>query len=151
MIGTVLALGLNLVFRIGVQRKSILLVQPRTLDTEAVQAFMDRCGGSWGARADVIRRASFALTELLDTLVNSLGVQEPICITARFNEFRVDVRAAYAGALVILTTQRPSVDEIADLPAGVQQLSGYLIRRSADQVRTGRRGDLSVVDLQFDH
>jgi hypothetical protein len=63
----------------------------------------------------------------------------------------VVARASYDGALLPLPTRRPSFEEIADSPDGAQRLAGFMIRQHADNVRTGRRGELSIVDLRFDH
>jgi xanthine permease XanP len=151
VVGTLVALLLNLVFRIGVRQYSQLTVDPGSADSSTIQLFMDGCGAEWGARADVIRRASFALGELVETLARDLDVQKPILLETHFNEFYVVARASYNGALLPLPTHRPSFEEIADSPDGAQRLAGFMIRRHADNVRTGRRGEMSIVDLRFDH
>ena len=151
VVGTLVALLLNLLFRIGVEQRSVLTADPAAVNSAAIQLFMEGCGAKWGARADVIRRASFALGELVETLARDIGVQTPILLETRFNEFHIDVRVTYDGALLPLPTRRPSFDEIADSPDGAQRLAGFMIRRHADHVRADRRGEQSTVDLQFDH
>ena len=149
--GVLVALLLNLLFRIGIHRRGTFEVKPGAVDSSAIQQFMERCGATWGARPDVIRRAAFALAELVEMLGGELGVQEPIFVEARFDEFHVDLRAIYRGALPPLPAQRPSVDEIAESPDGGSRLAGFMIRRLADHTRANRRGLQSIVDLRFDH
>jgi hypothetical protein len=74
-----------------------------------------------------------------------------ILLETHFNEFYVVAQASYDGALLPLPTRRPSFEEIADSPDGAQRLAGLMIRQHADNVRAGRRGELSIVDLRFDH
>jgi len=151
VVGMLVALSLNLLFRIGVARRCELLVDPALVDSMALQRFMEGCGVQWGARADVVRRAGFALGELVETLARDFAVVAPMLIEARFDEFHIDVRVAYAGALMPLPARRSSFDEIADSPDGGQRLAGFMIRHYADRVRTDQHGEMTFVDLQFDH
>lgn len=151
LMGTAVALILNLVFLQRARRGSVLEVEAGALNLEAVQAYMDGRGAAWGARAEVISRAGYALCELVDTLVRNCEAQGRIRIEARFNEFRIDLRVTYRGALLSFPAMRPSLDEIAEAEDGMIRLSGFLIRRQTDSARATRRDDLCVVDLHFDH
>ncbi len=151
LLGTAVALILNLVFRPRMRSGSVLEVEVDELDLEAVQAFMDARGAVWGARAEVISRAGYALCELMDCLVRNCQAQGRIRVEARFNEFRVDLRVTYRGTLLSFPASRPSLDEIAEAEDGMVRLSGFLIRRQTDSARAVQRDELCLVDLHFDH
>jgi NCS2 family nucleobase:cation symporter-2 len=151
LLGTVVALVLNLLFRPGMRRNTRLQFDAAELDSDQVQGFMDARGAAWGARADVIHRAGFALSELVESLVQRCKAEGPITIDAAFNEFRVDISVSYRGKLIKFPLSRPSLDDIADSPDGLLRLSGFLIRRQTDGVRAVEREGLNVVEMHFDH
>src|SRR5262249_41156260 len=57
--GTVIALALNLLFRIGVRRKAGFTIASVATGSQQTEEFFARQGGAWGARPDIIRRATF--------------------------------------------------------------------------------------------
>jgi hypothetical protein len=67
-----------------------------------------------------------------------------------FDEFRLDAEIEYDGSPIELTDTMPTVEELAN-GFGVAQLAHYIIRESADQVRTKKRGAHSVLCLHFEH
>ena len=151
LLGTVVALLLNLVFRPGMRRNSMLEVDPATLNPDTIHGFMDARGAAWGARSDVIQRASFALAELIETLVRSCEPKGPIRIDTSFDEFRVNLKLTYDGIPMPFPATRPSMDDIADSEDGLLRLSGFMVRRQTDSVRTSQRGETCVIELHFDH
>ena len=151
LLGTAVALLLNVAFRPGMRRNSTLAVDPSGLDPDTIHGFMDARGAAWGARPDVIQRASFALSELVETLVRSCAVDGPIRIGTSFNEFRVDIRVTYHGVLMLFPTSRPSMDDIAEAEDGLLRLSGFLVRRQTDSVKSAMRGTAAVIEMHFDH
>ncbi|HYZ63360.1 MAG TPA: solute carrier family 23 protein [Acetobacteraceae bacterium] len=151
LLGTVVALILNVAFRPGMRRNSALMLDAGALDTEAIHTFIDGRGAAWGARPDVIQRVGFVLAELVESLVHRCKAEGPIRVTASFNEFRVDLVVTYRGVLMPFPLMRPSLDEIADTPDGLLRLSGFLIRRQTDSVRATERNGACVVEMHFDH
>ncbi|WP_035691467.1 uracil-xanthine permease family protein [Azospirillum halopraeferens] len=158
-----LAVLLNLIFRIGIWRKNRLLVETAHADMTEVGDFMARQGAAWGARPEVVARATIATCEVVETLIANdlvydtvrLGRHFPdvkvpdglISIATRFDEFRFIVSIRYAGSLLEPRNDRPSQDEILEHPAGALELARYLLRRAADDVRTHKEGDLCTVSL----
>ena len=61
VVGMLMAVLLNLVFRLGVRQTERLRVAPDAIASAEVEAFMEARGAAWGARRDVIDRASFNL------------------------------------------------------------------------------------------
>ncbi|MGQ9365791.1 uracil-xanthine permease family protein [Azospirillum sp. ST 5-10] len=158
-----LAVLLNLVFRIGIWRKDRLLVDTAHADMTAVSAFMAQQGAAWGARPEVVTRATIAASEVVESLIANdlvydtvhLGRHFPevkvphglIAIGTRFDEFSFVVSIRYTGTLLEPRSNRPSQEEILESPNGTLELARYLLCRAADDVRSLQEGDLCTVSL----
>ncbi|VTU17910.1 Xanthine permease XanP [Variovorax sp. PBS-H4] len=151
VLGTLVGLGLNLLFRIGLRRSVSMTVAPGAIDPVALEQFLDEHGAAWGARSDVIGRAKFNLVQSVETLL-SLGIASgPLAIQASFDEFNLDLQLSYEGADLELPEQRPTVDEIVDSEDGERRLAGFLLRNFADRVTSRRSGVRALVAFHFDH
>lgn len=151
VLGTLAALLLNLLFRLGVRRTQTLLVNPLAVDAQQVEAFMDTHGGAWGARRDVIERARFNLMQSIELLADSGVTKNTMTVSASFDEFSLDVSVSYDGAPLALPERRPSNEEIIASSEGQHQLAGYLLRNLADRVSVGNRNGHTTVAFHFDH
>jgi xanthine permease XanP len=151
VLGTFVGFGLNAVFRIGTRRRSELRIDPHAIDYDAIHSFMDGRGATWGARRDVIARASYAAQQLIEVIADTCDPRGPITLSGSFNEFDLAVEARYAGGLLELPDRRPTPDEIAHGEDGVRQLAGFLLRRNADRSSSTRRGETCIVQFQFHH
>ena len=137
VLGTVCAVLLNLVTRIGIRQRVVLRLEPGRLDREGVEGFFSEQGARWGARRDIISRATFAAVQVLEVLGDPpAGVE----IEASFDEFDLDVRIRYVGTPLLLPEQKPTPREIMASDDGERLLAGYLLRRTAD------RSAVSAVD-----
>jgi xanthine permease XanP len=66
---TILAILLNLIFRIGITSKAGMDTgEPARMTSERLFAFMQRQGGIWGARKEVIDKATAAADEFLQVV-----------------------------------------------------------------------------------
>jgi xanthine permease XanP len=151
VLGTFVGFALNAAFRIGTRRRAELRIDPRAIDYDAIHGFMDGRGGLWGARRDVIARASYAAQQLIEVIADTCEPQGPIALSGSFNEFDLMVEARYSGGLLELPERRPSPDEIAHSEDGVRQLAGFLLRHNADRSSATRRGETCFVQFQFHH
>jgi NCS2 family nucleobase:cation symporter-2 len=151
VLGTLTALVLNLVFRLGVRKTEKLAVDPARVDPVAIETFMETQGATWGARRDVIERASFNLVQSIETIVGAGAPSGPLEIAASFDEFNLDVRVSYDGPPLELPERRPSNDEIMASEEGERKLAGFMLRRFADRVAVSRRDGRSTILFHFDH
>jgi NCS2 family nucleobase:cation symporter-2 len=151
LLGTVTALLLNIVFRLGVRRTVTLTVDPGAVDPEKIEQFMEAQGAAWGARRDVIDRARFNLVQSIETIVESRAPRGPVTIEASFDEFRLDVQVSYEGPPLELPDHRPSSEEIMASEEGQRRLAGFLLRRQADRVLASADGIRSTILFHFDH
>jgi xanthine permease XanP len=151
VLGTVSALSLNALFRLGVRRTRSILVDPATLDPQTIADFMEEQGAAWGARRDVIDRASFNLSQSIETIVGSCEPQGPLEIDASFDEFSLDLRVSYVGAPLELPERRPTNEEIMGSDEGQRRLAGFMLRRHADRVQSTHKGGRAMILFHFDH
>jgi NCS2 family nucleobase:cation symporter-2 len=149
--GTLVAVALNLVFRLGVRRSQTLTLDPAALVPGQLAEFMEVQGAGWGARRDVIDRASFNLMQSIETIVESCEPQGPLDVEASFDEFRLDVRVSYVGAPLELPEKRPTNEEIMESEEGQRRLAGFMLRRLADRVQATHRGGRATILFHFDH
>ena len=148
---TVVALALNLVFRIGVRQTANLTLTGQEADDQKVQDFFARQTALWGARPDVANRATFGVIQLVDTIKEDFWSGGAMLITASFDEFNLDVRLAYRGDVPEFPTERPTAEQIRESDQGTRLLAGFMLRRNADRVRAEWKDGTANVDFHFDH
>jgi NCS2 family nucleobase:cation symporter-2 len=148
VLGTVCAVLLNLIMRIGVRRRVRLILAPQQLNREAVEQFLFENGARWAARRDIVSRAVFGVVQVLEVVGQPTGDIE---IEASFDEFNLNVRVRYPGSPLLIPETKPSPREIVASEDGERRLAGYLLRRSADRVSSRASGERSEVDLHYEH
>jgi NCS2 family nucleobase:cation symporter-2 len=148
---TAIALALNLLFRLGVRQTLTINLEPSNWNTSQIDDMVRRQGAIWGARADVITRASWAICQVVDAVAENCWYAGSLVIEMRFDEFNLDVRMYYEGELLDFPAQRPTEDEILDGDDGVRRLAGYMLRHVADRVRSEIHNGRVVLRLHFDH
>jgi NCS2 family nucleobase:cation symporter-2 len=149
--GTVIALSLNLLFRIGVKRKASFTIENAQSGPQAVENFFSKQGGAWGARPDIVKRATFGVIQLVEAVAENCEQHGPMVVMASFDEFNLDVRLDYQGTLLEFPDRRPSDREIRDSDEGVRRLAGFMLRRNADRIRSEVSNGKSIVHFHFDH
>jgi NCS2 family nucleobase:cation symporter-2 len=151
VLATLVALVLNLLFRIGIHRRAELTIDGGARDPDKIAGFIERNAGIWGARRDVVSRVEFAVQQTIEAIVSVCKVEEPIRFDLGFDEFVIDVLVTYDGAPLEFPTQPPTHEEITETEHGHLRLAGYLIRRQADRTESSSRNGRTVVRLLFDH
>ena len=151
-IGVFTAIVLNLILRIGVHKRAQLVF---LLDEDAsttMANFMEKCGGTWGARAPVVQTAVHSLVELSDALRIFADAQSQVSLNARFDEFSIDLSLSYQGKPINFPGAAPTPQEMMDNPDRTTDLSLLLLTRLADKVRiTSDKGHDHTVHLHFQH
>jgi xanthine permease XanP len=151
VLATLVALVLNLLFRIGIRRTVELTIDGGARGLDAVAGFIERNAGIWGARRDVANRVEFAVQQTIEAVVSIGEIAGPIRLDLGFDEFVIDVLVTYDGAPLEFPMQPPTHEEITETEHGHLRLAGYLIRRQADRTESSRRNGRTVVRLLFDH
>ena len=95
VLATLVALGLNLMFRLGIRRKVTMSVDPATVDYQEVANFVQLNAAIWGARRDVVARVEFAVQQAAEAIVEYCQPGGPIEIEIGYDEFDIDVTLTY--------------------------------------------------------
>jgi NCS2 family nucleobase:cation symporter-2 len=151
VLATVTALVLNLIFRIGVKRTATLTIEEREIDPEAIDLFFHTNGATWGARPEIVKRAAYGTTQLIDAIASDHLGDGPIVVEASFDEFNLDVRVTYQGEQLTFPDQRPSLAEIRESENGARLLAGFMLRRNADRTRSEWKDGCARVLFHFEH
>jgi NCS2 family nucleobase:cation symporter-2 len=151
VLGTLVALALNLVFRIGIRRRATMSVDPATPDYQEVANFVERNAAIWGARRDVVSRVEFAVQQAAEAIVENCQVSGPILVEIGYDEFDIDVTMTYPGNPLKLGGHLPTRDEILESEDGVGRLAAFLIVQRSDQVRATASGGIATLALHFRH
>ena len=151
VLSTLLALALNLVFRIGVKKTVRLTIESPPADSQKVDDFLQSNAAKWGARPDVAKRATFAAVQLLEAVAENCWRTGPITLEASFDEFNFNIRVSYQGEALEFPDRRPSIEQIRDSDNGVGLLAGFMLRRNADRVRSDAKDGQALVHFHFDH
>lgn len=151
VLGTLIALGLNFIFRIGLRKTERLSIPLGPQDPRMIEEFMEKQGKAWGARRDVIDRATFNLTQSIETILDGCEPNSPLEVEASFDEFNLDVRVTYTGPPLELPEKRPTNEEIIESEEGQRRLAGFLLRRFADRVAAMHKAGRSSIVFHFDH
>jgi len=72
-------------------------------------------------------------------------------VEASFDEFNLDVRIRYVGALLTIPERKPTPKEILASEDGERLLAGYLLRQSADRISARDSGGSVEMTLHYDH
>jgi xanthine permease XanP len=135
VLATLVALFLNLIFRIGIRRKVATDVNPGQVDYDELRNFIERNCATWGARRDVATRAEFAVLQAVEAIVAFAAVETPISCEISYDEFDIDVVLAYQGKPLELSDLKPTTDEIVESEQGAARLAGFLIRHQSDEAQ----------------
>lgn len=150
-VATLSALLLNLLFRIGIAQRAKLQIDPRADSLEQIFLFMEKQGGAWGARKEVIDRAKSAMNEF----VEAVSLLEPsinrIDAEVSFDEFNLDIDMRYDGETMEFPVQRPTDADLLEDERAVAKLAGFLIRNYVDRIKSDRINGRCRVQLHLEH
>ena len=148
---TIVALVLNLLFRIGVRKTASLSLHGGLVDHQKIGDFFAVQTAAWGARPDVASRVTYGAIQLLDVVAQDFWTDGPLVVEASFDEFNLDVRVTYRGQAPAFPDQRPSNEQIRASEEGAKLLAGFMLRRNADRVRAECNDGVARVHFHFDH
>ena len=149
--GTLVALTLNLLFRLGVRQRVHLTVEPGTDYAKQIEDFFKHQGGAWGARPEIIQHVIFGITQLVEVVTDYCELKGSVRVDASFDEFALDIELSYEGQQLELPETRPSEEDIRETEEGLRKLAGFMLRRNADRVKSAYKGNLATVHFHFDH
>jgi len=150
-VAAITALTLNLIFRIGIAKKVKLQLVPQVDSSEKIFEFMERNGGAWGARKEVISKAMGAMNEFLEAVIEHKLTKDPIDMDVSFDEFNLEVDIRYKGELMEFPQQSPDMAKVLGEKAEQLRFSGFLMRKYADKITGSTKSGLTHIRIHFDH
>jgi NCS2 family nucleobase:cation symporter-2 len=150
-ISTVLVVLLNLLFRIGITKRRLLELDPGVGGSQKIFEFMETQGSVWGARREVIMRATAALNEFVESAAILGFVKGNAQAEVSFDEFNLDVDIRYDGELMEFPNRRPTEDALLADEKAIAGLSGFLIYQYADRIKADRFEGSCRIQMHFDH
>lgn len=149
-LATVVAIGLNLAFHIGITRRASLDIDLDRLDIEQVAEFLERCGKNWDLRPGMVRQAIPTVSEVLDVALAN-NEDRKVSFEARFDRTYLDLYIHYRGKPIELPDGPPDPDALEDEDILLSRLSGYFIRLAATEVRQSGKGHDQTLNIRFAH
>ncbi len=149
---TATAMVLNLLFRIGIKKKVAADWIPGQTPATEVYGFLEHWGRKWGARPEVIQRATQCLLEMYEILSGPEGASGGIQVNAQYNEFKLVLQLRYEGQPLDFSAPRPVHGELLASDTALMRHALHLVRSMSQKaecrsVRNGSR----IIRLEFDH
>lgn len=161
IVGGVVAIVLNLVFRLGLsQRATLVLPEDPARRAQAVVQFVEGQGAAWSARRDAVHRAATAVHEAVDAIAAAGQGRRVLEIRGSFDEFNLDFELRHSGAPLKLAGHAPVSATLLDtdddtfmtqLDSALEGVSAVLLKRLADRITTGERGEQAYFRMHFAH
>lgn len=154
--GGLTAIGLNLLFRIGISETASIELSGTHAASEATR-FLEDHGADWGARKDVINRAGTAIGEALEAMQANNMSTGPIKLTASFDEFKLVLVLDYEGSAFSLKKEKLDISTLltensdSALDDAMSRISSNLIRNLANKVSSTEQSGFANLTMQFAH
>jgi NCS2 family nucleobase:cation symporter-2 len=150
-LGSVTVIVMNLIMRIDNSNRSRIDLYPGKQSSEDVFDFVEKQGGSWGARPEVIAKAASALNEVLES-VTAIGLTEgPLQVDMKFDELSLDIDVSWEGEQLQFTDRIPTPEELLENDEAIGMISSFLISRAVDKLNSSSKDGVSHVQLHFEH
>lgn len=151
-LATVSVVVINLILRIGIKKQVSLVLSFKENYTEKIFETMEKQGGRWGARREVIFKVSGAMNELMEAMAERKMIREDeIRMTVSFDEFNLNVEAEYTGEKLSIPIQKPSPEKLMEEEYTRSELAAFLTTKYADDVRVTSKGEHQHIRLHFNH
>jgi xanthine permease XanP len=151
IVGTIVALLLNLAFRLGARQRKTLVIALERPNPQAIENFVRDGARDWGARRDVTDCAAFNLPQAVQIVLSSGSATGPLEVTLSFDDYSLDVTIVYPGAAFGLPLRGPTNAEIRVGPDAEGQFAGFLLRHPVDRIRTAHRDGRTTVTMNYEH
>ena len=151
-LSTIMAIALTLLFRIRIAQQREITILPGIQNLgDTVFLFIDRNGGAWGARRDVMYRAGSSLFEFLEHGFTSGLMKAGATVRMSFDEYNVDIFIKYEGMPVPEKVVLPTPDELMEDPDAFSRLSLAMVAANADRFTVTTAKGITTAHLHFDH
>jgi len=150
-LGSVSAVVMNLLMRIGISSRSTIVLNPKQNTSTDVFNFMENQGSKWAARREIVMNAAGTVNEVLETVAALNLATSPLKVEVKFDELNFDIDIFYEGKPLQFGGKPPSPEELLENEDALGSLSGFIISRKADRVSSHVSDGTCHIHLHFDH
>lgn len=150
-LATICAVVLNIFFRMGISQKLDFEIDTETDTSDKIFKIMEKQGGTWGARREVIFNAIAAMNELLDAAPFMDLSGKKIGMSVQFDEFNLDIRAVYEGMPFDIPTTMPCIDAMHDAEASSLVLAAFTMSRYVDKMSFSTKDGKTELHMHLEH
>jgi len=150
-VATICAVVLNVLFRMGISRKLEFELNPEVDTSEKIFEIMEKQGGVWGARREVIFNAIAAINELLEASPFLGLVGKKVSVNVEFDEFNLDVRAVYEGMPFEIPVALPCIESMQDAKASSLSLAAFTMSKYVDKMSFSTKDGKTELLMHFEH
>jgi len=150
-LATICAIGLNLLFRIGISKKQALVLPVGKNSTDDILKFMEQQGGAWGARKEVIFNAAAAMNEIMESINAFSLTDKEVKMEVSFDEFNLDVNVSYQGIPFEFPDKKPTKEDLVNDESAALKLSAFMIKRFPDSLKSECKENNVKIILHFNH
>lgn len=147
-LSAIMAITLNFIFRLGVSKNKSIEIDLAHHNSDIVSDFMEKIGGLWGARRDIIVNAIGAINETVE-LIHGMELVETnkIQLVASYDELNLAVSMSYLGKDIKITDKKPSKNDW--LIEDNTELAGFFIYRFTDSIKTNFENGKVTISYNF--
>jgi xanthine permease XanP len=149
-ISALVAIGLNLIFRLGIAQEASIMIPRQSTGHEAAGEFLDEMGKVWGARHDVVRRAKQATSEVIE-IASAINPEGEVKLEARYDELNLYVTVGYDGTVLEFPTELSRSEDGLGDDQNLFQFAGFIVRKLADSLSQTSDGIRHRLVLRFEH
>ena len=150
-LATVTAIVLNLILRIGITKYKTINLEVGKDSSEKIFNFMQTQGGAWGARKEVINKATSAMSEFMQTASLIKLKKEEISMYVKFDEFNLDINITYFGDPFPISSLRPLKEDYKTDEEASIKLSSFIIKQYVDKISFSQKEDHTILHLHLEH
>jgi hypothetical protein len=146
-LGTVLAIILNLVMRIGITQTETVELKPGDSGAE-ISEKLELLGEIWGLHRATVGRAGGAMNEIAELFTTM--ADGPVTCQIRHNELYLLLIFNYEGRALSRPDKAPTLEELESDGDGLANMSGWIIKKLSDQVNVESNGKQQTVTISFE-
>ena len=135
----------------GISRKLEFELDSEVDTSEKTFEIMEKQGGAWGARREVIFNAIAAINELLDASPFLGLAGKKIALSVVFDEFNLDVRAVYEGMPFEIPVALPCIESMQDPEATSLALAAFTMSKYVDKMSFSTKDGMTELLMHFEH
>ncbi len=150
-VGSLLAVGLNLLFRIGIAEKEAITLRLGDSLPIRLRDFFERKGQEWGLRRALVDHAQLGTMQAVETLFDSgiLGLPA-VEVSMRYDDVHMNVAISYDGQPLPIGAGRPTPEQLLEDDDALLRMTAHIVAGLADGSRMRVEGTTCRLELRFD-